>query len=51
MLSVPTGSKTKNYWKYILHTFFVNNLPINNLDFYGFVYRQTELISSANVNT
>ena len=37
--------QSKNYWKSILHTFFVNNLPINNLNFNGFVYRQTELIS------
>ena len=44
MLPVPLGSKTKIIGNiYCIHHFFVNNLPINNLNSHGFVYRQTEL--------
>ena len=46
MLPVPSGSETKIIGNvYCIH-FFVNNLPIHKLNFHGFVYRQTELISS-----
>ena len=51
MLPVPTGSKTKIIGNIYCIQFFINNLHINNLNFHGFIYMQTELISSANVNT
>ena len=46
MLPVPAGSKKNIGNIYNAYIFFVNNLRINNLNFHGFVYRQTELLSS-----